>query len=102
MISRLDPEKMMYSLGVIALMMGMMIGVMKIVGQSEKGVNKAVKSMVKVAISVALLARPLKVIGSIDTETGIRGLIGIASLMAILVLYSRFSKPIEKSQKKYT
>ncbi len=99
MISQLDPEKMMYSLGIIAVMMGMMIGVMKLVGQSEKGVNKAVKSMVKVAISVSLLAKPLKVIGSIDTDTGIRGLIGIASLMAILVLYSRFSKPIEKSQK---
>ena len=99
MISQLDPEKMMYSLGIIAVMMGMMIGVMKLVGQSEKGVNKAVKSMVKVAISVALLARPLKIIGSIDTETGIRGLIGIASLMMLMVLYSRFSKPIEKSQK---
>ena len=99
MISQLDPEKMMYSLGIIAVMMGMLIGVMKIVEKSEKGVNKAVKSMVKVAISVALLAKPLKKIGSIDTETGVRGLIGIAALMTILVLYSRFSKPIEKSQR---
>ena len=90
---------MMYSLVIIALMMGMMVTVMKVVGKSEKGVNKAVKSMVKVAISVALLARPLRIIGSIDTTTGIKGLIGIAALMAILVLYSRFSKPIDKSQK---
>lgn len=99
MLSKMDPKEMMYGLAIIGTMMIMLIGVMKIVEKSERGVNKAVKSMVKVAISVALLAKPLKVIGSIDTETGVRGLIGIAALMTILVLYTRFSKPIEKSQR---
>lgn len=99
MINKMNPDEMMRSLGIIAIMMAMMVSVMKVVGKSEKGVNKAVKSMVKVAISVALLARPLRIIGSIDTETGIKGLIGIAALMTILVLYSQFSKSIDKSQK---
>ena len=77
---------MMYSLGILAIMMVMLTTVMKVVGKTEKGTNKAVKSMVKVAISVALLfARPLKKIGSIDTTTGVKGLIGIAALMTILV-----------------
>jgi len=99
MISKMDPKAMMQSLAVVGLMMVMMVSVMKLVGKSENGVDKAVKSMVKVAVSIALLARPLKIIGSIDTETGIRGLIGIAVLMTILILYSQFSKPIEKSQR---
>jgi len=99
MLTKIDTEKMLYSLGILAVMMGMLIGVMKIVGKTEKGVNKAVKSMVKVAISVALLARPLQTIGNIDTAVGIKGLIGIGLLMSILVGFSRFSKAINKSEK---
>ena len=99
MISKMNPKEMMYSLVILGLLMGMIVTVMKVVGKTEKGVNKAVKSMVKVAVSVALLARPLKIIGSIDIETGIKGLIGIAALMAILTLYSQFSKSIDQSQR---
>jgi len=98
-ISSINPEKMIYSLGILAIMLGMMVAVMKLVGESEKGTNKAVKSMVKAAISIALLARPLKTIGSIDTTTGIKGLIGIAAIMAIMVGFSRFSKAIDQSQR---
>jgi phage-related protein len=98
-ISKLDPDSLLRSLGVIAVMMVMLIGVMKMVGESDRETNKAVRSMVKVAVSIALLARPLKMIGSIDTTTGIKGLIGIALLMTILVGYSRYSRAIDKSQK---
>ncbi|MFU8785835.1 MAG: tape measure protein [Candidatus Izemoplasmataceae bacterium] len=98
-ISNLDPDKLWQSMGVVAAMMVMMVSVMKIVGKIEKGSDKAVRSMVKVAISVALLARPLKKIGEIDTKTGIKGLIGIGTLMLILVGFSKLSKAIDKSQK---
>lgn len=99
MLSKLDPEKMMAGLFFIALLMGMMVVVMKTVSKSERETNKAIKSMVKVAISIALLARPLKTIGSIDVTTGAKGLAGIALLMLILTGYSRYARTIDKSQR---
>jgi len=102
MISNMEPVAILKGLAVIALMLVMIISVMKLVAEKkddERAVNKTVKSMVKVALAIALLVRPLKIIGNIDSETSKRGLINIGVLMGILALYSRFSKSISKSER---
>jgi len=72
---------------------------MKRVSSNERETNKAIRSMVKVAISVVLLARPLRIIGNVDVTTGAKGLVGIGFLMAILAGYSRFARVVDKSQR---
>jgi len=99
LINTMDPKELAYGLLIVGSLMGMLTVVMRLVSSKDKQVNKAVKSMVKMALSIALLVRPLKRIGGIDTKVAIKGLIGIASLMIIVTGYSRYSKVMNKSQK---
>ena len=91
-IASIDPARLTAALGAITFLFANLVGAMALlnkIGAFQKGLIKASIAMVGVSIAVLVLAGALKIVSSIDTESMISGLIGVAALSAMVVAMAK-------------
>ena len=91
-IASIDPARLTAALGSITFLFANLIGAMALlnkIGAFQKGLIKASIAMVGVSIAVLVLAGALKIVSSIDTDSMISGLIGVAALSAMVVAMAK-------------
>ena len=89
-ISTIDSDKLAASLGAMAILFGELIGSLKLFSKISielKGVTKAISLMIGMSIAVLILAGALKKIATIDSESIVKGLLTIGTLMTELSLF---------------
>lgn len=91
-IASIDPSRLTAALGAITFLFANLIGAMALlnkIGAFQKGLIKASIAMVGVSIAVLVLASALKTVASIDTDSMVSGLMGVAALTAIVVAVAK-------------
>lgn len=92
-ISAINPERLAASLGAITVLFGELMGSMAIFnkfgGLNIKGVGKTVRMMIGMSVAVLILATALKSISSLNWDELGRGLLGVAALMAIMLIAAK-------------
>lgn len=100
-IDSIDTDKMMYDLGVLALIMGMLalsIGIMNAVaniGNQAKNGVKGIKGVLAFSLAILIMTIPLKKIGDMDIEKLRQALFAIASLMLAYALAVKIANGIK-------
>ena len=88
-ISSIDSNKLLTSLGAITGLFADLMAAMSIMSKMDttslKGVIRSVGIMIGISVSILILASALKKIGSLDTDSLTKGLIGVMVLMSSLV-----------------
>ena len=101
-ISTIDKERLMASLGAITMLFAELMAAMavftKIAGKVT-GVAKASVAMVSMSISVLILAGALKTLSSIDGQDLTKSLFGLAATFAILLAALTYMSKIDKMGK---
>ena len=101
-ISTIDKERLMASLGAITMLFAELMAAMavftKIAGKVT-GVAKASVAMVSMSISVLILAGALKTLSSIDGQDLTKSLFGLAATFAILLTALTYMSKIDKMGK---
>lgn len=101
-ISTIDKERLMASLGAITMLFAELMGAMavftKIAGKVT-GVFKASVAMVSMSVSVLILAGALKTLASINGEDLVKSLLGLAATFAILLAALTYMSKIDKMGK---
>lgn len=88
LLTTIDTEKLYDATVAIGMLFAGIVIAFKSLNKATEsifGINKAAKSMVSMALAVLLLAFAVKNIASFDTDELIRGILGIAVLMQILI-----------------
>lgn len=89
-IASINPERLASSLGAITVLFAELMGSLKIFSMIDLGgvggMTKAVSAMIGISIAILILASALKNISDLNWEELGRGLVGIAGLMAIVVV----------------
>lgn len=87
-ISMIDSAKLTASLGAVTVLFADLLASMALfskISGSVKGVTKTVTAMIGVSTAVLILSIALATIGSLETEAIVKGLLGVAGLMAFVV-----------------
>ena len=101
-ISTIDKDKLMASLGAITMLFAELMGALAIfarIAGKVTGVAKASLAMVSMSISVLILAGALKTLSSIKGEDLAKSLIGLAATFAILLAALTYMSKIDKMGK---
>lgn len=101
-ISTIDKDKLMASLGAITMLFAELMGALAIfarIAGKVTGVAKASLAMVSMSISVLILAGALKTLSSIKGEDLVKSLVGLAATFAILLTALTYMSKIDKMGK---
>lgn len=98
-ISGIEWDKAAIGLGSIAAMIAMMVKVTKTIERKSDGMIKAAAALVIFASSIKILAGAVKTLSSIDVEGLVKGLSGVAVLMAEMSLFVKYTDLSELSFK---
>ena len=105
-LSLIDSKKLDASLTALAVVFGELLTSMAIftsISGKFTGVAKACTAMISMSVAVLILAGALKSIASLDMDQILKGLLGLAGIMAIAVgALSALSKFVEKSSKTFS
>ena len=101
-ISTIDEDRLMTSLGAITMLFAELMGALaifaKIAGKIT-GVAKASLAMVSMSVSVLILAAALKTLSSINGEDLMKSLLGLAATFVILLAALTYMSKIDKMGK---
>ena len=92
LISGIPEKDISKALLTIAAVMGELIAMVAIMSKI-KGVNKSVKQFTSIAIAMNLFAVAIAILGSLDTDQCIQGVVTIGAILAELGIASRLVKP---------
>lgn len=90
-LSQLDPGKAWSAVGIIAVLSAVLVGVAVAFDKLKIDFNaKKTKGMLKLAISLLIVARAVAIIGSLPIEDMLKGIIGMGAIMLELYLFSKY------------
>lgn len=94
-LTTVDTVKLIIALGAIAVMLGLLVGSLKLMSKIEfKSNSKIIKAAIALAImslAILALASAAKKISGLDWEELAKGLVGVSVLLAGLALFTKFS-----------
>jgi phage-related protein len=92
-IGVLEPDRIITATGAILVMLLGMIAVVKLIGTSGGSFIMGAASMIVMSVAIRILAESIIALGSMSWDEMIRGLVGVAGAMAILILAMRMITP---------
>lgn len=108
-IDSIDPDKIMYDLGVLALIMGALalsIGLMNAIaniGSQAKNGIKGIKGIFAFAVGILILTIPIKKFGEMEPDKLVQGIIAVGTLLLAFALAVKIANGIKaKSFSKVT
>lgn len=92
-IGVLNPENIIAATGALYVMLFGMIGVVKFIGNSGGSFILGAASMIIMSVAIRILSESVLALGAMSWDGMIRGLVGVAGAVAILVIAMRLITP---------
>lgn len=83
-IGNMDPTAALIGLGSVMVMLWSLFGVTKLLSGDTKGFDVAAQGMLKMAAAMILLIYPIEKLGTMDTDTLIKGGVAAIGLLAVM------------------
>jgi len=96
-MGQMDQKEMINGVMGLALIITLLLGAASIIAKNSTIFNKGAKGLIKLALAVILLTIPMKILGTMDKEQFERGLLGVAALVAMCVLFATAANDVKKS-----
>ena len=95
-VATLNPEQMALGLAAVSALLWELVGVIKVLGTNEKRMTKGIAGVLAIAIAVRILVKAVAMLGSLDVDVVIKGVVAVIALIAAMtssiILIGRLSQ----------
>jgi len=99
LMSTIDSDKMATGIMGLAVMVGILLWFTKVIGKDQVAIYKGVRGLISLALAVILLVIPLQILGSMEPEQIIRGILGVSALVGLCLMFASVSGKVEKARR---
>lgn len=97
LVASLNQDEMVNGILGITMLTSVLVGAAAIIGKNQKMFKRGARGLIKMAIAVGILAISLKTIGRMNPKEIQQGMLGVASLVGLSILFAIASSSTKKA-----